>query len=68
MDLLRKNRKRDYSYHFASVMHHVMTQVYLKRGLNQFKEKGEKAVSKDLLQLHTKITTRPLTEGDLTNR
>ena len=44
MDRLRKNRKRDYSYRFASVMHHEMTQMSLKRGLKQFKEKGENAV------------------------
>ena len=64
----RKRRKRDYSYGFASVMHHEMIQVSLKRGLKQFKERGKKAVSKELLQLHTNITFRTLKAGDLTDR
>ena len=65
---LRKNWKRDYIYRFASVMHHAMTQVSLKIGLNQFKEKGENAVSKELLQIHTKSTFIPLKVGYLNYR
>ena len=33
----RKNRKRDYSYIFVSVIHHAMTQVSLKRGPKKLK-------------------------------
>ena len=68
MDRLIKNRNQDYIYRFASVMHHEMIQVSLKRGLKQFKERGKKAVSKELLQLHTNITFRTLKAGDLTDR
>ena len=63
-----KNQKRDYSYCFASVMHHAMTQVYLKRGLKKLKEKRENAVSKEFLQIHMNIKLKPLTAGDITDR
>ena len=63
-----KNWKWYYRYRFASVIHHASIQVSLKKGLSQFKEMGEKAVSKELLQLHMKITFRTLTTGDLTDR
>jgi hypothetical protein len=33
-------------------VHHSMTQYSLKKGLNKFKNIGEEAVSKELLQLH----------------
>ena len=49
MDRLIKNRKQDYIYLFASVMHHVMTQVSLKRGITQFKEKGDNSIPKELI-------------------
>ena len=68
MEWLIKNRKRDYSYQFPSVMHHAMKHVTLKRGLNKFKENGEKAVSKELLQIHTKRTFRHLKAEGLTYR
>ena len=68
MDCLRKNRKRDYSYRFSAVMHHTMMQVSLNQGLKHFKEKGEKATPKELLQLHMKSTLRPHTAGDLSNK
>ena len=68
MDRLIKNRKQDYSYQFASVMHHAMTHVSLKRGPNQLKEKGENAVFKELLQLLMKSALIPLKAGDLTER
>ena len=48
-------------------MHHAMTQVSTTIGLKKFKENGENAVSKELLQLHTKSTFIPLKEGDLTD-
>ena len=63
-----KNRNRCYRYRFASVMHHAMTQVSLKRDIKQFKEDVEKAVSKKLLQLHMKSTFRPLKAGNITYR
>ena len=65
---LRKNRKWDYRYRLSSVMHHVMIQVSLKRNTKKLKEKGEKAVSKELLQIHMKITLRPLKAGGTTYR
>ena len=49
-------------------MHHAMTRVLLKRGLKQFKEKGEKAVTKELLQLYLNTTFRPITAGDLRDK
>ena len=49
-------------------MHQTMTQVSLQRGMKPFKEKGEKSVSKELLQIHTKSTSMPLTEGNITDR
>ena len=48
-------------------MHHAMTQVSTTIGLKKFKENGENAVSKELLQLHTKSTFIPLKAGDLTD-
>ena len=65
MNQMRKNRMQDYSYRFTSVLHYAMTQVSLNRGLNQFKENGEKAVSKDLLQIYMKIIFIPLTAGGI---
>ena len=49
-------------------MHHTMTHVSLKRGLKKTKEKVEKAISKELLQLHMKSTFRLLMAGDLSNK
>ena len=40
-------------------------QASLKWGLKRFKDKGEKAVYKELLQLSTKSTFRPLLAGEL---
>ena len=45
-----------------------MTQVSLKIGLNQFKEKGENTFSKELIQLHMNITFIPFKAGDLNDR
>ena len=47
-------------------MHHTMTHVSLKRGLKKTKEKVEKAISKELLQLHMKITFQTLMAGNST--
>ena len=45
-----------------------MKEVSLDQGLKKTKEKWEKEISKELLQLHLKSTFRSLTEGDLTNK
>jgi hypothetical protein len=53
---LRPRKARQYSHIHATIMHHAMTQYSLKKGLKKFKEVGEEAVSKELLQLHTTDT------------
>ena len=68
MDCLRKNRKRYYSYRFSAVMQHAMMQVSLNQGLKHFKEKGEKATPKELLQLHMKITFQTLMARELNGK
>ena len=68
MDRLRKNRKREYSYRFSATMHHARTQVSFQKGLKQFKYNGEKSISKELLQIHMKITFSPLAAGDLIDK
>ena len=49
-------------------MHHTMTHVSLKRGLKKTKEKVEKAISKELLQLHMKITFQTLMARELNGK
>ena len=68
MDRLGKNQNLYYSYHFSEIINHSMMQVSLNRGLEKFKEKLEKSVSKELIQIHPKITFRPLMAGDLSNK
>ena len=68
MYLLGKNPKQDYSCRFSEIMHHAMAHVSLKRGLEESKDKGQKAVDKELLQLHMKIKFRPLTSGYLSDK
>jgi hypothetical protein len=46
-------------------MHHAMTQYSLKKGLKKFKEIGEEAVSKELLQLHMRDTFKPQNAEEL---
>jgi hypothetical protein len=46
-------------------MHHAMTQYSLKKGLKKFKEVGEEAVSKELLQLHMRDTFKPQDSEEL---
>jgi hypothetical protein len=46
-------------------MHHAMTQYSLKKGLKKFKEVGEEAVSKELLQLHMRDTFKPQNAEEL---
>jgi hypothetical protein len=55
----RPRKARQYSHLHATIMHHVMTQYSLKKGLKKFKEVGEEAVSKELLQLHMRDTFKP---------
>jgi hypothetical protein len=52
-------KPRGYSHPHVNSGHHAMTQYSLKRGLKKFKEKGEAAVTKELLQLHMKDTFTP---------
>jgi hypothetical protein len=59
---IRPKRARDYSHLHANVVHHAMTQSSLNRGLRKFREKGEKAVEKELGQLHMKETFSPVQE------
>jgi hypothetical protein len=46
-------------------MHHAMTQYSLKKGLKNFKEVGEEAVFKELLQLHMRDTFKPQNAEEL---
>jgi hypothetical protein len=46
-------------------MHHAMMQYSLKKGLKKFKEVGEEAVSKELLQLHMRDTFKPQNAEEL---
>jgi hypothetical protein len=63
---LRPRRARDYSHLHANIVHHAMTKYSLNRGLRKFKVKGEKAVEKELEQLHLKETFAPVEVKDLT--
>ena len=60
---LRKNRTRDYRYrhqHQATIIHYAITQLSLLRGLQKHTQKGERAVVKELKQLHRRRTFRPM--------
>jgi hypothetical protein len=63
---LRPRKPRDYSHKHAMIIHHAMTQYSVKSGLKKIKEKGEKAVSQELLQLHTMNTFAPQDSTKLT--
>ena len=59
----RNNRTRDYRYrhqHQATIIHYALTQLSLRRGLQKHKQKGERAVVKELKQLHRRRTFRPM--------
>jgi hypothetical protein len=56
---IRPRKGRTFSHLHAMVMHHAMTQYSLKKGLKNFKEVGEEAVPKELLQLHMRDTFKP---------
>jgi hypothetical protein len=65
---LHPRRARDYSHMHANTVHHAMTQYSLNKGLRKFQKEGEKAVEKELEQLHMKETFAPVNEGDLTTK
>jgi hypothetical protein len=62
---LRPRKARQYSHLHATIMHHAMPQYSLKKGLKKFKEIGEEAVSKELLQLHMRDTFKPQSADEL---
>jgi hypothetical protein len=62
---IRHKRARDYSHLHANIVHHAMTQYSLNRGLRKFRGKGEKAVEKELGQLHMKGTLSHVQVKDL---
>jgi hypothetical protein len=62
---LRPIKGRDYSHIHANIVHYVMTQYSLKKGLHNFKGKDEEAVSKDFMQLHFKDIFIPQDEVGL---
>jgi hypothetical protein len=64
---LRPRKERDYSHMYANIMHHTMTQYSLKKGFKKFPKKAEAAVTKELLQLHTKDTFAPMNGAALTD-
>ena len=48
------------SNHYALVSHYVMTQLSMKAGLKRWKEKGVKAITSELEQLHFRDTFEPM--------
>jgi hypothetical protein len=64
--VLRPRKPRDYIHRHAMIIHHATTQYSVKSGLRKFKEKGEKSVSQELLQLHTRNTFAPQDSTKLT--
>jgi hypothetical protein len=59
-------RGRDYSHLRATIAHHAMTQYSLKKGLKKFQGRADDAVTKELMQLHTKDTFAPQNATELT--
>ena len=59
----RRNPQLDYTNRYgfqATIIHCALTQLPMKRGLNKFKKKCEKAVTAELEQLHRRDTFRPV--------
>ena len=54
-----------YDYAHAQVVHYVMIQYSLRKGINRFKQVGEAEVEKYLKQLHKKITFAPMNASDM---
>jgi hypothetical protein len=63
----RKPRNHIHMCAHATVMHHAMTQYSLRKGLKKFQKLGEKAVSKELKQLHTRDTFVPQNSEELSD-
>jgi hypothetical protein len=66
---LRPRKPWDYSHmhYHATIMHHAMTQYYLKKGLRKFQKVGEEANSKELKKLHMRETFTPQHSNDLSD-
>jgi hypothetical protein len=56
---IRPRKQKDYIHMHTYLVHHAMIQYSLKIGLKKFQNKGEEAVSKELLQLHIRDTFKP---------
>jgi hypothetical protein len=50
---------------YVLVAHYIMAQFSMKAGLKRFKERGEEAVTKELSQLHSRDTFKPINPKDL---
>ena len=64
----RRNPRPKYTniYGFqATIIHCALTQLLIKRGLKKFKQKGEKAVTAELEQLHRRDAFRPVRTENL---
>ena len=65
----RINPPPDYTNRYvfqATIIHCTLTKLSMKRGLNKFKKKYEKAVTAELEQLHRRDTFRPTRTDSLT--
>ena len=52
---------------YATVIEYAFTQYYLKHGLEGLGEKGEKAVTEEMSQIHAKDTFYPKSAEHLTD-
>ena len=62
------NRQPDYTHIYgsqATIIHYALTQLSMKRGLNKFKQTGEKAVTSELEQLHRRDEFWPVRTENL---
>ena len=55
-------------YAHAQIVHYVMTQYSLSKGLKKFKKVGDVEVEKELNQLHTKSTFAPMNVAKMSNK
>ena len=56
-----------YSDVLPKIVHTVMMQLALKKGLKEFGDRGKEAVSSKLLQIHMQDTFAPTYGGDMTS-
>ena len=56
-----------YSDVLPKIVHTVMMQLALKKGLEAFGDQGKEAVSSELLQIHMQDTFAPTYGGDMTS-